>query len=139
MATIDEKLKELTARDPRWAIWPAGDGSIVLKTEWETYSTDRQGDGLETLVDAALAYVPLPVIPRKPRAFDRHSVAIRKSGNRWEVSTNLGTFTTATKRKATETIDRFDSLSRERIEKWETTYGPLISAGQEGVDFRYEN
>jgi hypothetical protein len=135
--TILSLAAELTARDPMWSIYPAADGALILRAHGLTYST-RDHASIKDLLRAALAYKPIPVIPRQPCYLDRSAVTIRKSGSKWEAATPVGNFCNMkTKREAEAAVDRLEIRMRESRDWWFEQYAHTVAEGVEGVDYVY--
>lgn len=144
---VDELARRLDARwdseRVRWDVYRNALQEWAVKVESGRQTKVFSGPALAPVLSDALAWKPLPVVPRNPaKVLGVDPVMeVTKSpfGNGWVVS-GQGWFTTAvkTKKEAQASLKKLQELHRERCAAWLRDYGWTLTK-TEGVDFRYED
>lgn len=145
VSDIDTMVGQLDERsaasDEKWDLYRCHDGRWIVNL---TSRFDRPGDRTAsgpTIADAltaALASPRLPSVP--PRPVGMVGLTVEKNGARpgWVVVQNgsqaMGGL--KTRRDAEAAIARHEASIRASQDDWDRTYGPIVAAGVEGVDYR---
>ena len=101
-------------------------------------AVDARGATIREALAGLLATPRLPVVPRQPPA-GAGLLTVRKDGTAWDVLENgqrIGW--KRTKREAVAVLEPYREAVRARYEEWVATWGPVVEAGVEGVDFYWK-
>lgn len=142
-ATIDELASQLDSKCCGWNLWRTAMGQWVVQIPVAGQSSLESFDGSELLLvlQAALDYVPLPLIPRRPTVYSDDQFTIVKNSHRWVIKINGWPVynNVATKKMAGEFIKRHIDRHAAAAKEWELKYAATVANGIEGKDFRYEH
>jgi len=135
---LKELQDQIEAKFQRWNVWR------TAGKEWH-FEGVQSGVGfsincgtVSEAFEAALKWVPLPVVPRAPMVLSPDGFRFVKSGSKWRVlytSRDCGV-SVRTKTEAAEFADRARLRSEEAYDKWRQIHG-WTDFKTEGVDFRY--
>lgn len=143
---IDKTINELAAKMRNkfdlWQLYPTGGqkwcvrGVIGEQVFMETFP------GLTEALTAALDWVPMPVIPRRPMRYVKNFMEARKDqwGKKWELwhsGRRVAGCLFKTKKAAMAAAETIVDRSNREADQWEEKYGEL-ALKVDGVDFRYE-
>lgn len=116
------------------------DGTHRLPTEPAAEHDGQQHSVIEAAFDAAVAFVPLPTIPRRPERIP-FPLAVR-SGSYWSLVRTAGSPPIVRRIKTKQAAEELAEAMVMNIEiaadEWEVKYYGLVTTGVEGVDWRWE-
>lgn len=132
---LDRAVELLDERYPRWDLYREA-GRWWVKLPDEILS----GNTLSAVLQAAVAYVPLPKYPRRPELLGIDRFTYHKEGRKWWVKYDGKDYSIAAKNKKTviEICERRVELSKQEYDVWVRTYAHLVEGKTEDVDFRWE-
>lgn len=140
-----ELVEQLDAKYPGWQMWRSAMSAWWVKmpnpNETGRFQPFEVSDPtIEGVLAKAVAFVPLPLIPRRPRPVNRHDLRAVRDGGKWTLreGETLVHANLKTKREAEECADRYAGRTREAADKWDDEFGK-VAAGVEGVDFAYRS
>jgi hypothetical protein len=112
-----------------------GEWLVVLKSSG--YAENFSGALIADVMQRALQFEFLPLVPPEPCARSQGDFEILKNGSKWELLYNRGYCTRfSTKREAEAAIVRWIEQDAQRVAEWRSKYG-WCKSKVAGVDFRW--
>ena len=136
---IEELIKQLDQTHPGWDIYRVAVGywGITVNNSGQRFVATAP-----TIAEAfakAIAWVPLPLVPKMPPVFSACELEVCERGGRWEIR-RWGTFFSgdySAKKVATESMEMLVRNSEKAVQQWEQEWG-WVKDKIEGVDFRFK-
>jgi hypothetical protein len=132
-----EAVAILDQRYPKWDLCRLAVGGWRITLDDKD---DARGDTIEAAFDAAVAFVPLPYIPR--RRVRSAGLDIEHVGRRWFISARParqrvgGSY--VSKRDAELVVAHLLAVADTAATEWESKYPAVVTNGIEGADWRWE-
>lgn len=145
---VDLAVETLDQRGEKWDLYRCHDkdwivllgGNLGGPVTPDRNSRTVRGKTILGALEAAVASVPLPVVPRKPEPWAA-TLEVRKSGSKWGIYDPSTQRTMAgdmkTKTIAQTNLATWVTREAETLAAWEAEYGPIVASGTPEVDFRW--
>ena len=135
--TVDKLAKELDAKYPGWWMTRTAMGEWLVVLKSAGYVENFSGALIADVMQRALQFQFLPLVPHEPDTRNETDFEILKNGTQWELLYNRGYCTRFKTRKAAqEAIARWIEHDAQRHAEWNSEYG-WCKSKTEGVDFRW--
>ena len=136
-AVVAELCQQMQAKYERWSIWQAcasGDWIIAADAGQQTYNGGHR-DMIAALRNA-VAWRPLPIVPRRPFVYSEALFSAVKSGGRWTLLYDRSplSYHIESKKKAMAFGRKMSERSRQQEAEWLEKHGWSLHK-TEGVDF----
>ena len=134
-----ELIDKLDKQYPGWDLYRTAmrQWAVTIAAEGQSYQGSKPT--IDEALAAALAWVPLPLVPPMPTVYEESEFDVGKRGSRWAITRNGNFFfgNYQTKKAATQALSQILEVNSQKVIQWEEEWG-CTRQMVEGVDFRYQ-
>lgn len=137
-AQVQQLIEGMDHKFTRWDIYRAALGHWCLRAEQLTQICEINKDNFVEVLQEALEWRALPLVPRPKERLYREHFKPKKDGSKWRMTyLNRDIYiSVSTKREAEAFADRQAAQSKVDCDAWESEYS-WTRDKVEGVDFRW--